>query len=72
MSQQVAQDTLQAMRRTITDLEMCKGNLRLPEGASESLSVFQAAKRLQLQIQGLEQELSERSATLQVDLSAYC
>lgn len=44
-----------SIRRTLEEVETCKGELHLPQGAEESLLVFSRARLLLQKLQELEQ-----------------
>ncbi|XP_059211817.1 nesprin-1 [Centropristis striata] len=62
-SRQVILDNVQSMRRTLEDMERCRGELRLPHGAEESLLVFSRARLLLQPLEELEQ-LTQQQARL--------
>nr|XP_023668622.1 nesprin-2-like isoform X2 [Paramormyrops kingsleyae] len=61
---QVILDNIQAMKRTITEIQNCKPALGLPREAEETLDVFQRAQDLLPPIQNLEQETVAQIATI--------
>ncbi|KAI3364132.1 hypothetical protein L3Q82_010949, partial [Scortum barcoo] len=62
-NRQVILANVQSMRRTLEEIERCKGELHLPEGAEESLLVVSRAKLLLQPLEELEQ-LTKQQATL--------
>ncbi|XP_073348713.1 LOW QUALITY PROTEIN: nesprin-2a [Pagrus major] len=60
---QVILANVQSMRRTLEEMEKCKGDPLLPRGAEESLLVFSRARLLLQQLEELEQ-LTQQQATL--------
>lgn len=46
---------VQAMQRTLTDMETCRGELRLPQGGEENLTVFSRAQLVRQQLHELQQ-----------------
>lgn len=54
---------VQSMRRTLEEMERCKGEPHLPGGAEKSLLVFSRARLLLQQLEELEQ-LTQQQATL--------
>ncbi|CAL8393150.1 unnamed protein product [Arctogadus glacialis] len=65
-SRQVILDNLQSMQGTLEDIEQCKGELQLPAGAPDTLTVFPRAQLLLRSLQEL-QERTQRQGTLQED-----
>lgn len=57
---------VQSMRKTLEDMERCKGELRLPQGAEESLLVFSRARLLLQPLEELEQLTQEQTSVLEV------
>ncbi|XP_048840964.1 nesprin-2 isoform X12 [Brienomyrus brachyistius] len=66
---QVILDNIQAMKRTITEIQNCKPSLGLPREAEEALDVFQRAQDLLPPIQDLEQETVTQIATIKISAS---
>ncbi|CAJ1078355.1 LOW QUALITY PROTEIN: nesprin-2 [Xyrichtys novacula] len=62
-NRQVILANVQSMQRTLEEMEKCKGDLKLPRGAEESLLVFSRAKLLLQQLKELEQ-LTQQQTTL--------
>ncbi|KAL7388816.1 hypothetical protein ABVT39_021245 [Epinephelus coioides] len=62
-NRQVILANVQSMRRTLEEVERCKGELHLPKGADESLLVFSRARLLLQPLEELEQ-LTQQQATL--------
>uniref|UniRef100_UPI0037E98A37 nesprin-2a n=1 Tax=Semicossyphus pulcher TaxID=241346 RepID=UPI0037E98A37 len=62
-NRQVILANVQSMRRTLEEMERCKGELQLPKGAEDSLLVFSRARLLLQQLKELEQ-LTQQQATL--------
>ncbi|XP_042359998.1 LOW QUALITY PROTEIN: nesprin-1-like [Plectropomus leopardus] len=62
-NRQVILANMQSMRRTLEEMERCKGELPLPQGAEESLLVFSRARLLLQPLEELEQ-LTQQQATL--------
>ncbi|XP_060907682.1 nesprin-2-like isoform X3 [Labrus mixtus] len=62
-NRQVILANVQSMQRTLEEMERCKGDLQLPQGAEESLLVFSRAKLLLQQLKELEQ-LTQQQATV--------
>ncbi|CAL8392592.1 unnamed protein product, partial [Gadus morhua 'NCC'] len=65
-SRQVILDNLQSMQGTLEEIEQCKGELQLPAGALDTLTVFPRAQLLLQSLQEL-QEWTQRQGTLQED-----
>lgn len=57
------------MKRTIDEIENCRANLGLPEGAEQTLTAFHWARELLQPIQELQQLSEEESTALRVCLS---
>ncbi|XP_034756192.1 nesprin-2-like [Etheostoma cragini] len=62
-NRQVILANVQSMRRTLEEMERCKGELHLPQPAEESLLVFSKARLLLQPLEELEQ-LTQQQATL--------
>ncbi|KAM9339272.1 nesprin-2a [Symphorus nematophorus] len=62
-NRQVILANVQSMRRTLEEMEKCKAELHLPQGAEESLLVFSRARLLLQPLEELEQ-LTQQQATL--------
>ncbi|XP_071323734.1 nesprin-2a isoform X2 [Trachinotus anak] len=60
---QVILANVQAMRRTVEEVERCRAELHLPQGAEESLLAFSRAKLLLQPLEELEQ-LTQQQASL--------
>lgn len=56
-----------SLRRTLEEVEGCKGELRLPRGAEDSLLIFSRARALLQMLRELEQ-LAEQQLKVQVPL----
>lgn len=63
---QVILENLQAMQRTLAEIEKCRDGLGLPTGAELSLSVFDRAEQLHPHINELLQLTKEQSAAIRV------
>lgn len=63
---QVILENLQAMQRTLAEIERCQDGLGLPTGAELSLLVFQRAEQLHPHISELQQLTEEQSASFRV------
>lgn len=57
---------MQAMRRTLEEVEGTRGELGLPQGAEESLQVFSRAKLLLQPLEELEQLTEQQAQLLEV------
>lgn len=57
---------VQSMQRTLEEIERCKGELHLPQGAEESLPVFSRARLLLQPLDELQQLTHQQAALLQV------
>lgn len=55
-----------SIRRSLEEVESCKGELHLPQGAEESLLIFSRAHQLLQTVQELEQLTEQQSVQLQV------
>lgn len=55
-----------SIRRSLEEVESCKGELHLPQGAEESLLIFSRAQQLLQTVQELEQLTEQQSMQLQV------
>ncbi|GLD49701.1 nesprin-2-like protein [Lates japonicus] len=64
-NRQVILANVQSMRKTLEDMERCKGELRLPQGAEESLLVFSRARLLLQPLEELEQLTQEQTSVLE-------
>ncbi|XP_044023969.1 nesprin-2 isoform X2 [Siniperca chuatsi] len=62
-NRQVILANVQSMRKTLEEIERCKGELHLPQGTEESLLVFSRARLLLQPLEELEQ-LTQQQATL--------
>ncbi|KAM3603169.1 uncharacterized protein V6R79_017666 [Siganus canaliculatus] len=62
-NRQVILANVQSMRHTLEEMERCKGELHLPQGAEENLLVFSRAALLLQSLQELE-PLTQQQATL--------
>ncbi|KAK2864041.1 hypothetical protein Q7C36_003195 [Tachysurus vachellii] len=62
-NRQVILENLQAMQRTLAEIERCRDGLGLPPGAEISLSVFHTAEQLYPQINELLKLTEEQSTT---------
>ncbi|CAB1343035.1 unnamed protein product [Coregonus sp. 'balchen'] len=62
---QVILANIQSMRRTVGEIEGCKAELGLPQGAEETLSAFPRAMQLLRPLQELEQLTQEQSRALE-------
>ncbi|KAF7666652.1 hypothetical protein LDENG_00098390 [Lucifuga dentata] len=62
-NRQVILANVQSIQRTLEDMERCRGEIFLPQGAEESLVVFSRAKLLLQQLQELKQ-LTQQQAIL--------
>ncbi|XP_035851599.1 nesprin-2 [Sander lucioperca] len=62
-NRQVILANVQSMRRTLEEMERCKGELHLPQPSKESLLVFSKARLLLQPLEELEQ-LTQQQATL--------
>lgn len=51
---QVLGKRIQSMRRTVAEIQKCKPDLCLPDGAEDTLSVFAVVDQLQLLLLELE------------------
>lgn len=58
---------VQSMRRTLEDMERCKGEVHLPQGAEESLLVCSRAKLLLQQLEELEHLTEQQARLLEVE-----
>ncbi|KAJ8356434.1 hypothetical protein SKAU_G00192280 [Synaphobranchus kaupii] len=65
-NRQVILDNIQSMKRTIAEIQKCRSGLELPEGASDTLSVFHRAHQLLQPTHDLERLTLEQSAALQM------
>ncbi|TNM94924.1 hypothetical protein fugu_017683 [Takifugu bimaculatus] len=63
--QQVILTNMASIRRTLEEVESCKGELHLPQGAEESLLIFSRAQQLLQTVQELEQLTEQQSMQLQ-------
>ncbi|MCI4389446.1 hypothetical protein PGIGA_G00098050 [Pangasianodon gigas] len=63
-NRQVILENLQAMQRTLAEIEKCRDGLGLPTGAELSLSVFHRAEQLHPHISELQQLTEEQSTAL--------
>ncbi|XP_071226495.1 nesprin-2a isoform X1 [Salvelinus alpinus] len=63
-NRQVILANIQSMRRTVGEIEGCKAELGLPQGAEETLSAFPRAVLLLQPLQELEQLTQEQSRAL--------
>ncbi|KAF4070784.1 hypothetical protein AMELA_G00277550 [Ameiurus melas] len=61
LNRQVILENLQAMQRTLAEIERCRDGLGLPTGAELSLSVFHRAEQLHPHINELQQLTEEQS-----------
>ncbi|KAG7466266.1 hypothetical protein MATL_G00163020 [Megalops atlanticus] len=59
---------IESMKRTIAEIQICKPGLCLPEGAEETLTVFQRVQHLLQQIQALEGVIKEKNPTLKLTI----
>ncbi|XP_068610193.1 nesprin-2a [Brachionichthys hirsutus] len=64
-NRQVIMANVQSMQRTLEEMERCKGQLRLPRGAEDSLLVFSRARLLLQPLEELEQLTREQSTLLE-------
>ncbi|XP_054474146.1 nesprin-2-like [Anoplopoma fimbria] len=64
-NRQVILANVQSMRRTLEEMERCKEELHLPQGAEESLLVFSRARLLLQPLEELEQLTQEQAALLE-------
>ncbi|TKS76359.1 Nesprin-2 KASH domain-containing protein 2 [Collichthys lucidus] len=64
-NRQVILANVQSMQRTLADMERCKGELHLPQGAEESLLVFSRATLLRQPLEELEQLTQQQTALLE-------
>ncbi|XP_014000581.2 nesprin-2a isoform X3 [Salmo salar] len=64
-NRQVILANIQSMRRTVGEIDGCKTELGLPQGAEETLSVFPRAVLLLQPLQELEQLTQEQSRALE-------
>ncbi|XP_045916269.1 nesprin-2 isoform X3 [Micropterus dolomieu] len=62
-NRQVILANMQLMRRTLEEVERCKKELHLPQGAQESLLIFSRARQLLQPLEELEQ-LTQQQATM--------
>lgn len=60
---------VQAMRRTLEEMERCKAELRLPQGAEESLLVFSRVGQLLKDLDELEHLTEQQAKLLEVEPS---
>lgn len=58
--------SMASIRRTLEEVESCKGELHLPPGAEENLLIFPRAALLLQMFQELEQLGEQQAAQLQV------
>ncbi|XP_067338852.1 nesprin-2 isoform X4 [Channa argus] len=54
-NRQVILDNVKSMQKTLEEIDRCKGDLYLPQGAKENLIVFSQARGLMQQLEELEQ-----------------
>ncbi|KAM6906809.1 nesprin-2a [Lycodopsis pacificus] len=64
-NRQVILANVQSMRRTLEEMERCKGELHLPRGAKESLLLFSRARLLLQTLEELEQLTHQQAAQLE-------
>ncbi|XP_068564553.1 nesprin-2a [Cebidichthys violaceus] len=64
-NRQVILANVQSMRRTLEEMERCKRELHLPQGAEESLLVFSRARLLLQPLEELEQLTHQQAAQLE-------
>ncbi|XP_031717653.1 nesprin-2a isoform X2 [Anarrhichthys ocellatus] len=64
-NRQVILANVQSMRRTLEEMERCKGELHVPRGAKESLLVFSRARLLLQTLEELEQLTNQQAAQLE-------
>lgn len=60
---------MQAMHRTLEDMESCKAELQLPQGAEENLLVFSRAGQLLKDLDELEHQTAQQAKLLEVGQS---
>lgn len=58
---------MQAMRRTLEEMQRCKAELQLPQGAEENLLVFSRAGQLLKDLDELEQQTEQQAKLLEVE-----
>lgn len=63
---QVILANVQSMQSTLEEMERCRGEIGLPQGAEESLVIFSRAKLLLQQLQELDQLTQQQAAQLEV------
>ncbi|KAM8832006.1 nesprin-2a isoform 3-T3 [Spinachia spinachia] len=64
-NRQVILANVQSMQRTLEEMERCKGELHLPQGARESLVVFSRARLLLQPLEELQRLTRQQAALLQ-------
>nr|XP_040016362.1 nesprin-2 isoform X2 [Gasterosteus aculeatus aculeatus] len=69
-NRQVIVANVQSMQRTLEEIERCKGELHLPQGAEESLLVFSRARLLLQPLDELQQLTHQQAALLQNKIRA--
>lgn len=68
-NRQVILANMQSMRRTLEEMERCKAELHLPQGAEENLLVFSRARLLLQPLEQLEQLTQQQAALLENKIS---
>ncbi|XP_076613023.1 nesprin-2a [Chaetodon auriga] len=68
-NRQVILANMQSMRRTLEEMERCKGELHLPQGAEENLLVFSRARLLLQPLEELEQLTQQQAVLLENKIS---
>ncbi|XP_029984215.1 nesprin-2a [Sphaeramia orbicularis] len=68
-NRQVIQANMQLMRRTLKEMERCKGELDLPQGSEESLVVFIKIRPLLQQLEELEELCQQQAALLENNIA---
>ncbi|XP_068433248.1 nesprin-2a [Clinocottus analis] len=64
-NRQVILANMQSMRRSLEEMERCRGELRLPQGAKESLLVFSKTRLLLQPLEELEQLTHQQAVLLE-------